>query len=181
MKFVHVNDEVGKGKPGQAGYRPPGEKVRAGDERLPQVHADIGQKDVDSLDQGYIPEAYNAWLAQFVADYSRLKTIADFNFRNMFTFKDFLRALKKMPKGKAVGAGGLSVELLLAVGKEAQAEFYEALMQDVERGCLPSTWGKVLYVLLVKPLPNNPNQTAGRRENSFDATGHENVHANDTL
>ena len=31
MKFVHVNDEVGKGKAGQAGYRPAGEKVRAGD------------------------------------------------------------------------------------------------------------------------------------------------------
>ena len=42
-----------------------------------------------------------------------------------------------MPKGKAVGAGGLSVELLIASGSTVWQAFYEAMMADIKEGTIP--------------------------------------------
>ena len=46
------------------------------------------------------------------------------------SFSVFLQSMR-VARGKAVGAGGLSVEMLLEAGREVQLGFYEALMADV--------------------------------------------------
>eukprot|EP00966_Prymnesium_polylepis_P229114 5301861-Prymnesium_polylepis.1 len=42
--------------------------------------------------------------------------------------------------------------------------FYEALMADLRGECVSEHWRRILYVLLVKPLPNNPELVNQRRE-----------------
>ena len=69
-----------------------------------------------------------------------------------------------MPRGKAVGAGGLSMEMLLAAGVDTQRAFYRAMMSDLRGKRVPSEWKTVLYALLVKPAPNDPEVVAQRRE-----------------
>ena len=56
------------------------------------------------------------------------------------------------------------MELIRKASPEVQRAFYEALMADVAGGTIPSTWRTVLYTLLVKPWPNNPNVIGDRRE-----------------
>jgi len=63
-----------------------------------------------------------------------------------------------------VGAGGFSTDLLLLAGDEAKKAFYEALMMDVRGKHVDATWRRVLYVLLEKPLPNDPEVIDQRRE-----------------
>ena len=69
-----------------------------------------------------------------------------------------------MPKGKAVGAGGMSVEVLIAAGPEAWQAFYDALKHDIRGKRVARTWRRVLYVLLRKKPPNRPEIVSENRE-----------------
>jgi hypothetical protein len=44
------------------------------------------------------------------------------------TLELFLETLQRMPKGKAVGSGGLALEMLKAADDDVQMLFYEAMM-----------------------------------------------------
>ena len=76
-----------------------------------------------------------------------------------------------MQKGKAVGADGFAIELLLKADTAVKHVFWEALRADIARGTIPDAWHVVLYVLLVKPPPNNANCVSGRREIALMAQG----------
>ena len=110
--------------------------------------------------------AFEAWADLVMQAFRPLQGLDDTDFvlARELTYKVFLEALASMPKGKAVGAGGFSVELLQAASDEGKKAFYEALMQDVRDRKVDATWKQVLYVLLEKPKPNNPEVVSERRE-----------------
>eukprot|EP00966_Prymnesium_polylepis_P162103 3746191-Prymnesium_polylepis.1 len=72
------------------------------------------------------------------------------------TFELFLTILERMPTGKAVGAGGLAMEMLKVCDDEVKLMMYEAMMADLQEERVSEHWRRILNVLLVKPLPNNP-------------------------
>ena len=80
------------------------------------------------------------------------------------TFPVFLQVLKRVPRGKAVGYGGFSIELLIHADREIKKAFYDCLVADLRGGDFPPSWRKVIYVLLTKPPPNNPALISERRE-----------------
>jgi hypothetical protein len=80
------------------------------------------------------------------------------------TFPVFLQVLKRVPRGKAVGYGGFSIELLIHADREIKKAFYDCLMADLRGGDFPPSWRRVIYVLLTKPPPNNPALISERRE-----------------
>ena len=57
-----------------------------------------------------------------------------------------------------------AAELLRAAGEPAQRAFYKALISDLREKRAPEEWRTVLYALLVKPPPSNPDVVAERRE-----------------
>ena len=66
-------------------------------------------------------------------------------------------------KGKAVGQGGISKELLQEVPDELLEILFEAMMRDIRDGTISEDWRTVLYVLLIKP-ERNPDVVSDRRE-----------------
>jgi ribonuclease HI len=111
-------------------------------------------------------KAFEAWCNIFMERYEEIQGIDGgvFELRKELTYEVFLEALNRMPNGKAVGAGGFSVELLKNAGESVKATFYKILMEDVAAGRVAESWRRVLYVLLKKPPPNNPDKVAERRE-----------------
>ena len=81
-------------------------------------------------------------------------TGGDWVFANEITFHLFRRALYSMQRRKAVGAGGMTIELLLAGGREVQHLLYRAVRDDAMRllegdqSAAAPEWQRVLYVLL---------------------------------
>ena len=57
------------------------------------------------------------------------------------TFDVFVATLYAMPKGKAVGMSGFSVELLTIYekGGAEQREFFDAIMSDLRQGMIPAS------------------------------------------
>lgn len=124
----------------------------------------IGEAFVDSMDKGSIPNAFAAWLMVFCTRWDELQgDNGAWRLSQEFSFELFTRVLHSM-QGKAVGAGGLSVELLLASSHEVRWIFYNAILSDVERGRVAPAWRRVIYVLLRKPPPNDPALVSQRRE-----------------
>jgi ribonuclease HI len=136
------------------------------DDFLPEL-GKIGQKFVDGMaDTPCCLPAFEAWFHCF---FEKFETIAGrdglpFKLEKELTYEVYLEALHRMPRGKAVGAGGFSAEMLRLAGDDVKRAFYDALMDDVRGKCLAPTWRRVLYVLLEKPKPNNPEVIAERRE-----------------
>ena len=60
--------------------------------------------------------------------------------------------------------GSQSSCLQLEAGAEVQRAFYDVMMADVGAGRVADDWRRVLYALLKKPAPNNPNLVCERRE-----------------
>lgn len=125
----------------------------------------IGEAFVEQMDRGAIKEGFSAWLRVFCSPHDVVTGAhgAEWSLQEEFSFEIFGKVLKAM-QGKAVGAGGLSVELLLAAGRDVQWLFYRALLHDVESGTISPEWRQVLYVLLRKPPPNDAAIIAQRRE-----------------
>jgi hypothetical protein len=136
------------------------------DDFLPELGR-IGQKFVKGMaDTPCCLPAFEAWFQRF---FERFETIAGrdgapFSLQKELTYDVFLEALDRMPRGKAVGAGGLSAEMLRLAGTDVKEAFYDALMDDLRGKVVAATWRRVLYVLLEKPKPNNPEVVAERRE-----------------
>ena len=144
-----------------------GERVSAWEEpeRFAELGGEIGRKFCASMDGRASMPAFGAWCDVFMDRYETLRG-RDGHWWSLdeLTFDIFQEVLKSMPSGKAVGSGGMTIELLRIAGEEAQQLFYEVMMQDVKGLRIPEHWRRILYVLLTKPLPNNPELVHQRRE-----------------
>ena len=148
---------------------PQREWVNASDEAFCEVSARIGEKTVQSFKAGCVIEAAAAVWAEVFVPRRDVIPGSDGNawaIEREFTFELWVEVLYCMPKGKAVGVSGFSVELLVAHerGGAVQRAFYDALMRDLQAKRIPATWRVVIYALLVKPPLNNPEIVAERRE-----------------
>ena len=125
----------------------------------------------DRLVQGFsstppIIEAFKAFCKVFCPTYDTLRGLdgGEWELTKELTFPVFLQVLQRVPRGKAVGYGGFSIELLIHADRGIKRAFYECLMADLRGGEFPPSWRKVIYVLLTKPPPNNPALISERRE-----------------
>ena len=127
---------------------------------------DIGQQFVTEIDGSACPRAFAAWCDKFMEPFEPLQGIDDgaWLLSSELTLELFLEVLRRMPNGKAVGAGGLAMEMLKNADDEVKIMFYEAMMADLRNECVSDDWRRILYVLLVKPAPNNPELVNQRRE-----------------
>jgi ribonuclease HI len=128
-------------------------------------------KEGDRMVQGFastppIIEAFKAFCNVFCPAYETLRGRdgGEWELVKELTFPVFLQVLKRVPRGKAVGHGGFSIELLLHADRCVKEAFYDCLMADLQGGVFPESWRRVIYVLLTKPLPNNPALISERRE-----------------
>ena len=80
-----------------------------------RIAADIGRRTVEKLRVGVITAAARVWNEIFLHEHATLGGTADdlWSLELELTFDIFIRTLYVMPKGKAVGQSGFSVELLL--------------------------------------------------------------------
>ena len=126
---------------------------------------EVGSQIVAKLDEGGCVAAYEAWFERFKIEFDALRGLDGeaWQMSKELPFSVFREVLRGA-RGKAVGAGGLSLEMLAEAGIDVQVEVYNALMDDVLQETLSPQWKRVLYVLLVKPPPNNPACISGRRE-----------------
>jgi ribonuclease HI len=113
-----------------------------------------------------IIEAFKAFCKVFCPTYETLRGRdgGEWELTKELTFPVFLQVLKRVPRGKAVGHGGFSIELLIHADREIKKAFYECLMADLRGGEFPPSWRKVIYVLLAKPPPSNQALISERRE-----------------
>ena len=142
------------------------DRVRKGDPEFLEVAGQTGDAFVKTIDKGAVPAAFQAWLQHFGQQQPTLRAEdgSEWVLEKELTFDLFLRVLARMPRGKAVGAGGLSIELLEAAGEGWLQKMHTAVMHDLRRGVLAPSWKTVLYALLVKKAPNNPECIGERRE-----------------
>ena len=88
-----------------------------------------------------ILEAFHAWCDVFCPAFEALrgKDGGDWRLQDELTYPIFMDVLSSIPRGKAVGAGGFSIELLLHADDTVKLAFYRALMADIKsagRACL---------------------------------------------
>ena len=142
------------------------DRVRKGEPGFLEVAGQAGDRFVQGLDKGAVAPAFTAWLQHFGQQQPvlRAENGGEWVMDEQLTFPLFLQVLAAMPRGKAVGAGGLSVELLEASGEEWQRAMHAAMLHDLQRGVVAPAWKTVLYALLVKKAPNNPELIDERRE-----------------
>ena len=128
---------------------------------------DIGRKTVAKMaDRPACPAAFQAWCTRFMNKYDTIKGADgnDFCLAKELTWDVFYATLMAMPRGKAVGAGGFSVELLQAADELTQREFHAAMLSDLRGKRVHDDWRTVLYALLEKKPPNRADVVAERRE-----------------
>jgi len=113
-----------------------------------------------------IIEAFQAFCKVFCPTYETLrgKDGGQWELLNELTYPVFLEVLDRVPKGKAVGAGGFSIELLINADEEVKQAFFNCLIADLKGEVYPPEWKRVIYVLLVKPAPSNASLISERRE-----------------
>ena len=130
----------------------------------------VGQAAVRRLDEGCVPKAYEAWCKTFCEPFEELEGLAGgkWELEKELTFELFCDTIECMQDKKSVGAGGFSIELIKGADSRVKRACYNVLMADVRElvstGRKPVNWGKVLYVLLEKPYPNDPEIAGDRRE-----------------
>ena len=156
VESVHVGDTLD------------GELVHSSDPRFPSVMADIGRSFVTGMRRGVVTEAARAWLQVFVGHYPELAGSDNGTWlaTRELTFPLFVLTLYSVEGGKSVGPSGFSVDLLRVFerGGEEQRAFYDAIMGDLREARIPASWRTVVYALLAKPPPSNPNIIGERRE-----------------
>ena len=133
-----------------------------------EVLGDVGRRFVESMQRGVVVEAARAWLSVFVGGYPPLRGSdgGKWMLERELTFGLFVATLYAMPGGKSCGQSGFTVEVLRAFerGGAVQRTVYDSIMGDLSAACIPASWRVVVYALLVKPPPSDPNVVAQRRE-----------------
>ena len=89
-----------------------------------------------------MPAAFQAWLRHFGQQQPVLRAEdgSAWTLESQLTFPLFLRVLAQMPRGKAVGAGGMSIELLEASGEGWLRAMHTAVLHDLRRGTFAPAW-----------------------------------------
>jgi hypothetical protein len=95
-----------------------------------------------------IIDAFKAFCKVFCPTYQTLRGRdgGEWELTKELTFSVFLQVLQRVPRGKAVGYGGFSIELLIHADREIKKAFYDCLMADLQGGEFPPSWRKVIYV-----------------------------------
>ena len=121
---------------------------------------------VEKFNRPAVRSAFDAWLQLFVPKHEVLSGAdgGEWALSRELTWEVFLTCVRSARRGKAVGPGGFSSELLRDAPEAVLKTIYEALMEDVRRGVVSESWKRVVYVLLVKKPPNNPNLISERRD-----------------
>ena len=93
-----------------------------------------------------ILEAFRAFCTVFCPTFETLRGRdgGDWELAKELTFPVFLQVLKRVPRGKAVGHGGFSIELLIHADRSVKEAFYECLMADLLGGTFPESWRRVI-------------------------------------
>jgi len=145
-----------------------GAKVHVSGERFESLSKEIGDATVKKLDRGFVVAAAQAWQKLFVGGFEPLTAPdgGEWLLETEVTFELFVTTLYAMPRGKAVGQSGFSVELARSFERsgEVQLELFRAIMADLRAGDVAPSWRVVVFALLVKPPPNNPELVAERRD-----------------
>ena len=156
VEAVHVGD------------RKEGERVHCSDPRFQGVLGDIGCGFVAGMRRGVVVEAARAWLQVFVGGFAPLAGSdgGEWLLRRELTFELFVLTLYSVQGGKSVGPSGFSVDLLRVFerGGDEQRAVYDAIMGDLREARIPASWRTVVYALLAKPPPNDPDIVGERRE-----------------
>jgi hypothetical protein len=144
---------------------PEAEFVHCTDERFEKVSRCVGELFVGKLDKGFVQAGFDAWLDMFVGKFETVKGLdgLDWEVRKELTFDVFNGVVDSMPV-KAVGAGGFSIVLLKQAPERVRRVVWEAMVGDATRATFDPDWKRVMYALLVKPLPNRPDLVHQRRE-----------------
>ena len=139
--------------------------VHCSEARFARVSRQVGELFVSKLDRGEVPAASEAWHDIFVGHMPEVDALdgLEWQVRKECTFKVFLSCVAKFPV-KAAGAGGFSIQLLKLAPRKVQCVFWRALIRDVTSGNIDADWRRVMYVLLVKPAPNDADVVSERRE-----------------
>ena len=118
------------------------------------------------LDEGCVPEAFAAWCSVFREESEVLKGRhgGEWTMLGELNLDVFEVTLRGMKRKKSVGAGVFSVALLLEADEVVRRVFFDIMMADVGAKRVADDWRRVLYALLKKPAPNNPNLVGERRE-----------------
>ena len=126
----------------------------------------IGEAFVRALDEGSVPAAFTAWCETFDSQFDTVTGLdgEEWELEKEMSWELFLEVLHEMPRGKAAGDGGFTVELLQLASVEVQSAFFEAMISDVRGRVLPRQWHSVLYALLPKPAPNDSRVVSENRE-----------------
>jgi hypothetical protein len=97
-----------------------------------------------------IIEAFKAFCKVFCPAYETLRGRdgGEWELAKELTFPVFLQVLQRVPRGKAVGYGGFSIELLIHAGREVKRAFYDCLMADLLGGEFPPSWRKAGHLCL---------------------------------
>ena len=127
--------------------------IPSSDSKFLPTLGQVGEEIVARYDREPVLAAFHAWLAEFVPKFDVLDGTdgGEWSLLKELTWPLFLQVVRSMRKGKAVGAGGFSIELLSGASDEVLRSLYEALICDVRSGVVSSDWKRVLYVLLPKP------------------------------
>ena len=156
MEYMHEGDDPAKAQ------------VHTSTERYDTLSSEIGTRSVEKLDFGAVAAAAKAWLGIFTEEHEEIEGMdgGKFDLQKEISFDLFVRTLYAMPRGKAVGQSGFSVEMLTAFKKHGpeQRAMYDSIMGDLRAAQVPPSWRVVVYALLVKPPPCNPNVVCERRE-----------------
>ena len=125
----------------------------------------VGELFVDKLDKGCAPLCFQAWLDVFVGKFDDVKGLDGlaWDLRKELSFTVFEEVVESMPV-KAVGAGGFSISLLKRAPTDVRKVVWRAMVGDASRATFDPDWRRVMYALLVKPLPNRADVVSQRRE-----------------
>jgi hypothetical protein len=129
------------------------------------VLKEIGEINVARSDDGAVVAACKAWHDKFIGQWAVLRGASGgpWTLRREVNYKLFRHVVKTMPT-KAAGISGVTVAQLKLASEELLRAVYDAIMNDIDAGLVSDRWHKVVYVLLEKPLPNNPEVVGERRE-----------------
>ena len=130
-----------------------------------ELMAATGAANVRAADDGAVPAACAAWHDKFVGQWPELEGLAGgpWQLRDELSFPLFRRVMRKL-QVKAAGVSGIALAQLRLASGRALRLLYDALVGDADEETISERWHKVVYVLLEKKPPNDPELIGERRE-----------------
>ena len=142
-----------------------GRRIHCGHTDAPALLAQEGQSTIDAIDEGAVVPAIQAFTDKFVGQWPEIKGSdgGTWSLRKEFTFDVFTSLVRGLP-AKAVGASGVALAQLKLAPESVLLSVYNAMVSDITSDTISDRWHRVLYVLLAKKPPNDPEKIGERRE-----------------